>query len=58
LLRDHRGRLADWIRQPQASGRTLDDKITRYEILMERWTATSSTSTACRCSGRSTARWA
>jgi len=36
LLRDHRGRLADWIRQPQASGRTLDDKITRYEILMER----------------------
>jgi hypothetical protein len=36
LLRDHRARLADWIRQLQASGRTLDDKITRYETLLEK----------------------
>jgi DNA-binding transcriptional MerR regulator len=35
LLRDHRARLADHIRQLQASGRALDDKISHYESLLE-----------------------
>jgi DNA-binding transcriptional MerR regulator len=34
LLRDHRARLADRIRQMQASGRALDDKIDHYESLL------------------------
>jgi DNA-binding transcriptional MerR regulator len=35
LLREHRARLAGRIRQMQASGRALDDKISYYEQLLE-----------------------
>lgn len=35
LLREHRARLAGRVRQMQASGRVLDDKISYYEQLLE-----------------------
>jgi DNA-binding transcriptional MerR regulator len=35
LLREHRGRLTGRIRQLQATGRALDDKIRHYEQLLE-----------------------